>query len=58
MSLYIGSEKVQITTINNSKLRLNLVPYIITSNVCRLLSSDGYILKDSQGLYLTVKEDE
>lgn len=58
MSLYIGSEKVQITTINNSKLRLNLVPYIITSNVCKLLSSDGYILKDSQGLYLTVKEDE
>lgn len=58
MALYIGSEKVQITTINNSKLRLNLVPHIITSNVCRLLSSDGYILKDSQGLYLTVKEDE
>lgn len=53
MALYLGSsEKVKIIS-NNVKCILNIV---IVSN--RLLSSDNYILKDLNGLYLIAKEDK
>lgn len=57
MALYLGnSEKLRIT-LSNGKYALN-IPSISapsTSGV-RLLSFDNYILKDSNGLYLTAKE--
>ena len=58
MALYLGSgDKIKIF-LNGSQCRLNLLstPLIITG--IKLLTSDGYILKDSSGLYLTTKESE
>lgn len=57
MALYLGnSEKVKIY-INNVLYSLNLFSEIPIFNGARLLSSENYILKDSNGIYLTVKED-
>ena len=57
MGLYLGNEKV--------KLYLDDVAYILDvysetpiANGIRLISSDGYILIDSNGRYLTFKEGE
>ena len=52
MALYIGSKKVKIF-FNGKKynLSVNLNP---TPN--KLLSSDNFILKDSQGIYVIPKE--
>ena len=58
MALYLG---------NSEKLKINLddIIYVLNlhlttpiTNGVRLLSSEGYILKDSNGLYLTTKEGE
>lgn len=58
MALYLGSsEKLQIN-VNNIVYYLNLFSENSITNGIRLLSSDGYILKDSNGLYLTFKEEE
>lgn len=58
MALYLGNgEKLKIT-INNIKYYLNLISKIPITNGVRLLTSNGYILKDSNGLYLTTKEEE
>lgn len=58
MALYLGNgEKLKIT-INNVKYYLNLISKIPITNGVRLLTSNGYILKDSNGLYLTAKEEE
>lgn len=58
MALYLGnSEKLKIN-INDSVFCLNLLFEKPITNGIILLSSDSYILKDSNGLYLTAKEDE
>ena len=55
MGLYLGNgDKFKITTINGACTLHIGTP--ITSGV-RLLSFDNYILKDSNGLFLTPKED-
>ena len=57
MALYLGnSEKLKVK-INNITHSLNLFSEIPIFNGARLLSSENYILKDSNGIYLTVKED-
>ena len=58
MALYLGSgKKVKITTANG-KCHL-IVPVVSSSiNGVKLLSSDNYILKDSNNLYITAKEDK
>lgn len=59
MALYLGSSKeLKIKLNDGNSFRLN-IPTIITNpsvNAPRLLASDGYILKDSNGLYLLAKE--
>ena len=55
MALYLGNEKVQIN-LDCIKYYLNLYSEVSIINRIRLLSSDGYILQDSSGLYLTFKE--
>lgn len=50
MALYLGDKKVKLYT-DSVLHKLNLYSVM---NVMRLLSSDGYVLKDSNGLFLTV----
>ena len=54
MSLYLGSSERLKVVLNNTTYYL-IMPMI---NSVRLLSNDGYVLKDFNGLYLTAKEDE
>lgn len=55
MALYLGSEMVKIN-LNCVVHYLNLFSENPITNGIRLLSSDDYILKDSNGVYLVVKE--
>lgn len=58
MALYLGnSEKLKVV-LNGDKYFLNLLSEILITNGARLLSLDNYILKDSNGIYLTLKENE
>lgn len=58
MALYLGNgEKLKIN-LNNSVCRMNFYTENPVTNGVRLLSSDGYILKDINGLYLIAKGDE
>lgn len=56
MALYLGNQKIKIN-LNNIVYNLNLYQSPITGGI-RLLTSNGIILKDKNGLYLTVKEDK
>ena len=57
MALYLGnSEKLKIN-LDNVVYFLNLFSENHITNGVRLLSSEGYILKDSNGLYITSKEE-
>ncbi len=57
MALYLGENKVKIN-LDGVVYCLNLFSEIPITNGIRLLSSDNYILQDSNGIYLTVKESE
>ena len=57
MALYLGSDKVKLN-LNNITYYLNLFSESPIANGVILLSSEGYILKDSNGLYLVSKESE
>lgn len=52
MALYLGNNKLKIN-INNGRYQLIIPPSQPTVNGILLLSYDNYILKDSNGLYLT-----
>ena len=58
MALYLGSSEKLKINLNNITYYMNLFSENPITNGIRLLSSDGYILKDSNGLYLTFKEDK
>ena len=57
MALYLGSNKVKIN-LDNIVYHLRLFSETPITNEVRLLSSEGYILKDFGGLYLITEEDE
>lgn len=58
MALYLGSsEKLQVK-LDNIIYNINLFSSTLITNGGLLLSFDNYILKDSNGLYLTVKEGD
>lgn len=57
MTLYLGEDKVKIN-LNGIAYCLNLFSATSTINNGWLLSSDNYILQDSNGIYLIIKEDE
>ncbi len=57
MGLYLGSKKKKLK-LNGTTYFMNITPVPTIFNGIRLLSSDGYILKDSNGLYLAAKEDK
>ena len=58
MALYLGSSEKLKINIDNIAYYLNLFSETPITNGARLLSFDGFILKDANGLYLTTKEDE
>ena len=53
MALYLGGKSVKIN-LNGSICRINIP---LGSSVLSLLSSDGFMLKDSNGLILMAKEE-
>lgn len=58
MALHLGSgEKLQIN-LNNVACSLNLFSVASILKGLLLLSSERYMLKDSNGLYLIAKESE
>ena len=57
MALYLGRDKVNIN-LNGVAYCLNLYSIAPITNGVLLLSSDDYILIDSNGTYLTSKESE
>lgn len=57
MALYLGNDKVSIN-LNNIMYLLNIYSSELIINGILLLSSDDYILRDCNGLYLTAKEAE
>lgn len=57
MALHLGSEKLRVN-VNGAVYQLNLFTTTPITNGVRLLSSENYILKDANGLYLTTKEGE
>ena len=57
MALYLGnSEKLKII-LDGKAYKINLYSEVPTTNGIKLLSSDGYILKDINGLFITSKEE-
>lgn len=58
MGLYLGSSEKLNISIANTVCSLIIPSAIPILNGIMLLSSDGYILKDSTGTYLTAKEVE
>lgn len=58
MAIYLGSRKQNIN-IGSSSCHMNFYSTIVSMiNGVKLLSSNNYILKDKNGLYLTAKESE
>lgn len=58
MGLYLGSEKIK-TILNNELFCLNLLPSLSPIvNGALLKTSEDYIWKDLNELYLTAKESE
>ena len=58
MALYLGNSDKQKIVLDGNTYFMNLFSKILITNGDVLLSSDNYILKDSNGLFLTVKESE
>lgn len=57
MALYLGTNKVKVN-LNSVSYKVKILPLTGVEDSIRLLSSDRYILKDANGVYLTTKEVE
>lgn len=58
MALYLGNSGKLKINLGGVVYRLNLFSATPIVNGIMLLSSNGYILKDSSGLYLITKDGE
>lgn len=58
MALYLGSSDKLKINLDDIIYNLNLFSTTPITNGIRLLSLDNYTLKDSNGLYLTIKEND
>ena len=56
MALYLGNSRVKINT-GNAVYSMQLFSKSLITNGIKLLTSDGYILQDLNGTYLTAKEN-
>ena len=57
MALYLGTDKVSLN-FRGVPHSINMIAAALILNGAMLLSSDDYVLKDINGIYLTVKESE
>ena len=57
MALYLGNNKIKIN-LDNILYKLNLYSETLITNGIILLSSDNYMLKDLNGLYITAKKED
>lgn len=57
MAFYLGDERLKIN-LNGNLYQLNIFSELLILNGILLISSERYILKDSNGVYLTTKESE
>lgn len=57
MAIYIGGQKYKLI-VGGNVCSLNVPSSTPITNGVRLLSSDDFILKDINNLYITVKESE
>lgn len=55
MALYLGSSEKLKVNLDGAICCLNLFSTTPITNGVRLITSDNYILKDSNGIYLTTK---
>lgn len=58
MAIYLGSSEKLKIMIDNISYNLIIAPSHHIFNGIKLLTYDNLILKDSNGVYLTAKEDE
>lgn len=58
MALYLGNKGKQKINLNGNAYYLNLFSSTLMLNGIRLLTSDDYLLRDCNGLYLTAKDGE
>lgn len=58
MAFYLGNSDKQKIILDGIVYRCNIYRPAPDTNFIKLLSSDNYILRGLQGLYLTVEEDE
>lgn len=58
MALHLGSSENLKVHLDDIVYYLNIYSETPITNGVRLLSSENYILKDSNGTYLTTKEDK
>lgn len=57
MGLYLGSNRQKLQ-INNAVVSMHIYSSTPITNGIVLMSSNNYMLKDINGLFLTVKEDK
>lgn len=57
MGLYLGSNRQKLQ-INNTVVNMHIYSSTPITNGIVLMSSNNYMLKDANGLFLTVKEDK
>lgn len=57
MAIYLGSEKQKLI-LDGVVCHINIYSETPIINGISLLSADNYLLIDSNGLYITAKEDE
>lgn len=58
MAIYLGSSEKLKINMNNAIYLLNIFSKSPITNSIKLLSSENYVLKSSDGLYPIAKEDE
>ena len=57
MALYLAGDKVKIN-LDNIKYCFKIISTTSILNGIKLLTKDGYIMKDANGLFITAKEGE
>lgn len=57
MAIYLGGSKKLTIYFNGIAHSLDVYTKTSTTDIIKLLSSDGFVLQDSRGIYLIAKED-